>query len=89
MEIEVELQGIPYKSHAKLQIAYKGRYLKKEYEADMITHNQLLVEFKSLDRLGSIEEAQVLNYLKATGYRVGLLINFGHPSKLDWKRLVK
>jgi len=89
MEIEAELRSIPYQSHAKLRITYKGRYLKKEYEADMMTHNQLLIEFKALDRLSSKEEAQLLNYLKVTGYRVGLLINFGHPSKLEWKRLVK
>jgi GxxExxY protein len=89
MEIEAELRGIPYDSHAKLKITYKGRYLTKQYEADMITHGQLLVEFKALDRLSSREEAQLLNYLKATGHRVGLLINFGHPSKLEWKRFVK
>ena len=89
MEIEAELRDIPFESHAKLEITYKGRRLKKHYEADLITHRQLLVEFKALDRLSSREEAQLLNYLKATGHRVGLLINFGHPSKLEWKRFVK
>jgi GxxExxY protein len=89
MEIETELRNIPFESHARLNISYKGRQLKKAYEADMITHRQLLVEFKALDRLSSREEAQLLNYLKATGYRVGVLVNFGHPSKLEWKRLVK
>jgi GxxExxY protein len=89
MEIESNWRGIPYQSHVKLQISYKGQTLKKEYEADMVTHDRLLVEFKALDRLSSREEAQLLNYLKATGHRVGLLINFGHPAKLEWKRMVR
>jgi GxxExxY protein len=89
MEIELGQQGIPFQSQVRLQISYKGQILRKEYEADLITHNQLLVEFKALNRLSSQEEAQLLNYLKATGHRVGLLINFGHPAKLEWKRMVK
>ena len=88
MEIEVDRRKIPYQSHAKLQIIYKGKTLRKEYEADMITHGKLLIEFKALNRLTSQEEAQLLNYLKVTGLRVGLLINFGHPHKLEWKRMV-
>jgi GxxExxY protein len=89
MEIELSQRKIPYLSRVKLQISYKGQILRKEYEADMVTHGQILVEFKALNRLSSQEDAQLLNYLKATGYRVGLLINFGHPTKLEWKRLVK
>jgi GxxExxY protein len=89
MEIELNRRGIPFQSRVRLQISYKGQILRKEYEADIITHGQLLVEFKALNRLSSQEEAQLLNYLKATGHRVGLLINFGHPSKLEWKRMVK
>lgn len=89
MEIELNRRGIPFQSWVRLQISYKGQILRKEYEADIITHGQLLVEFKALNRLSSQEEAQLLNYLKATGHRVGLLINFGHPSKLEWKRMVK
>ena len=89
MEIETAARGIPFASRSRLQITCKRRLLKKEYEADMVTHNQLVVEFKALERLSSREDAQLLNYLKATGHRVGLLINFDHPSKLEWKRLVK
>ncbi len=89
MEIEADMREIPNESHARLKITYKGRLLKKTYEADMITHGQVLVEFKALDRLSSREESQLLNYLKVTGLRVGLLINFGHPHKLEWKRMVK
>ena len=89
MEIEAEQRGIPYESHASLKIRYKGQMLRQEYEADMITHGKVVVEFKALNRMSSQEEAQLLNYLKVTESRVGLLINFGHPTKLEWKRFVK
>lgn len=89
MEIELGQRGIPNESHVKLKIHYKGQTLHKEYEADLITHGKLLVELKALNRLSSREESQLLNYLKATGLRVGLLLNFGHPTKLEWKRFVK
>jgi GxxExxY protein len=89
LELELTRREIPHQSRVKLQVRYKEQILKKEYEADLITHGQLLVELKALNRLGSQEEAQLLNYLKATGHRVGLLINFGHSSQLEWKRFVK
>jgi GxxExxY protein len=89
LELELTRLEIPYQSRVKLQVRYKGVILRKEYEADLITHGQLLVELKALNRLGSQEEAQLLNYLKATGHRVGLLVNFGHPDKLEWKRFIK
>ena len=62
--------------------------LKKFYEADLICYEKIIVEIKALDKLTSREEAQILNYLKATGMQVGILINFGAYSNLEWKRLV-
>jgi GxxExxY protein len=89
MEIEERLRAIPYESHKKLRISYKDHVLDKEYEADQICFEQIVVELKAIDRLTTREEAQLLNYLKATGLRVGLLINFGSGGKLEWKRLVR
>ena len=89
MEIELRSRQIPFVSLLPLIITYKGQRLKKQYEADIVTHDQLIVELKALDQLGGREEAQLLNYLKATGHRVGVLINFGHPDKLDWRRMVR
>lgn len=88
LEIEATLRGTPFQSKVPLGITYKGRLLEKRYEADMITHGQIIVELKALNQLTSREEAQLLHYLKVTGYRVGLLINFGSSSTLEWKRRV-
>ena len=67
---------------------YKGQPLEKQYFADLLCFRQVLVELKALNRLSGDEQAQILNYLKATGIRVGLLINLGSPGKLEWKRFV-
>jgi len=88
MEIETTLRKIPALPEQKLYIEYKGKSLKKFYEADLICYEKIIVEVKALDKLTSREEAQILNYLKATGMQVGILINFGAHNNLEWKRLV-
>src|SRR5689334_15246851 len=89
MEMEMELRRIPFKPQCDLNIYYKGRALEKAYCADFVCFGQVVVEIKAIRELTVREEAQLLNYLKATGLRVGLLINFGDPGRLDWKRLVR
>ena len=88
MEIESASRILPFESQKILRIDYKGRLLKKEYIADLIYYNQIIVELKALDKLTGKEESQILNYLKATKMKVGLLINFGSSPKLEWKRFV-
>ena len=88
MEIEIASRKIPALPEQKLYIEYKGTPLKKFYEADLICYEKIIVEIKAMDRLTSREESQILNYLKATGMKVGLLINFGAHNDLEWKRLV-
>jgi GxxExxY protein len=88
MELELTQHKIPFEAQRPLCILYKGRRLKKEYLADLICNGQIIVELKALERLSGREEAQLLNYLKATEFRVGLLINFGNSPKLEWKRFV-
>ncbi|HZY40968.1 MAG TPA: GxxExxY protein, partial [Anaerolineae bacterium] len=68
---------------------YKGRQLKKEYVADLVCYGQIIVELKAITRLTEREEAQLINYLKATGIHVGILINFGSHGRLEWERRVK
>jgi GxxExxY protein len=88
LETELTDQGIPFEPEKILFVYYKLRQLKKEYVADFLCYGQIIVEIKALDRLSGREEAQVLNYLKATRLRLALLINFGSSGRLEWKRLI-
>jgi len=86
--IELRKRGIPTKKEVKLEINYKGQTLSKYYEADFICYDKIIVEIKALSELSGIDEAQIINYLKATGLKIGLLINFGAES-LEHKRLLR
>lgn len=88
IEIECSNKNIPFVSQQKVQISYKKAILKKEFIADLICFEKIVVELKALERLSGKEESQIINFLKATGYKVGLLINFGSHRKLEWKRYV-
>jgi GxxExxY protein len=87
LEFELELQGVLFVPQQEVTITYKGRTLKQKYKPDILVDNKVIVEIKALARLTSTQEAQGINYLKATGCKVALLINFGAQS-LEWKRLV-
>lgn len=89
MAIELETHGLAFEAQKPLTICYKGRTLNKEYYPDFVCAGQIIVELKALDRLSKKEDAQLLNYLKATGLRVGVLINFGSSPELEWKRFVR
>ncbi len=80
-------QGITFKPQPIIQISYKGKSLDKTYQPDFVCFDEIIVEIKTISGLSGIEEAQLINYLKATGLKVGLLINFGAKS-LEHKRLV-
>jgi GxxExxY protein len=88
MEIEVNSRQIPSKPIQEIHIKYKGIILKKFYIADLICYDKIIVEIKAMDKLTLKEEGQLINYLKATGMKVGVLINFGHYPSFEWKRLV-
>ena len=87
LEMELKSRSIPFTSQPLLPIRYKNILLKKTYIADLLVFEKIIVEIKSIDRLSGIDEAQLLNYLKATGLELGLLINFG-ADKLEWKRMI-
>ena len=88
LEIELTKRKIPFESQKKLSFYYKDIKLRKEYIPDFFCYGQAIVELKVLDRLTNIEVAQILNYLKITKMRVGILINFGSVPKLEWKKYV-
>ncbi len=85
LAIEFAARGIPFQREVELQIFYKGQKLDVFYRADFVCYSAVIVETKALGELTG--EAQLLNYLKATGFEVGLLLNFGSPS-LQYRRFV-
>jgi len=89
LSIEFATREVPFRAQPQLQISYKARMLRQTYIPDFIAYEAIIVEIKALRQLGAIEEAQLHNYLKATGFRLGLLLNFGAHGKIEWKRLVK
>lgn len=88
LERELSARAVPFRAQRSLRVVYKGEPLAKQYVADLICFDQVIVELKTVDRLSRTDAAQLLNYLKATGLRVGLLINFRSPNRLEWKRFV-
>lgn len=85
--VELEKRKIPFQSEAPLQVRYKGVLLSRSYIADIICYDKIIVELKALSGLTSDHDSQILNYLKASGNKIGLLINFG-SSSLEYKRLI-
>ena len=85
---EFELRGVNFRSEMSISIQYKQRTLPLGYRADFICFGEVLVEAKALGGLGPIEEAQLLNYLKGSGLKRGLLLNFGTTS-LQYRRMVR
>jgi GxxExxY protein len=87
LAIEFDKRSIPFQREVKLPIHYKDRLLSTTYSADFICFGSIVVELKALSRMSGVEEAQVINYLKATRHQLGLLLNFGTRS-LEHRRIV-
>jgi GxxExxY protein len=87
LALELAARAVPCRREVELPILYKGRHLKTTYRADFVCYESIIVELKALARLSGTEEAQLLNYLKASGHEIGLLLNFGALS-LDYKRFI-
>jgi len=88
MEIELAHLDIPFVPKPTLELIYRGRRLAKGYEPDLVCYGKIILELKAVDRLTDEHRAQVLNYLSATGFKLGLLMNFGHHPQLEWERIV-
>lgn len=87
LELEFEDREIPWSRQVVLDIVYKNRILCKKYFADFVFFDKIIVELKACEALVPEHVSQVIHYLKATGYSLGLLINFGVPS-LQYKRII-
>jgi GxxExxY protein len=89
LKLEFGYQGIPAQSQVVLPLSYKGTALAQGYVADFVCYDKIIVELKAVSALADEHRAQILNYLNATGHRLGILANFGHFPKLEWERLVR
>ena len=83
---EFRLQNIPFAEQCELKLQYKNIPLHQTYKPDFICFNKIIVEIKAVSTLAPEHEAQLLNYLKITNMRLGLLVNFGHYPKVEIKR---
>ncbi|MCQ2273910.1 MAG: GxxExxY protein [Bacteroidales bacterium] len=88
LEIEFRKRAIPYEREKILNIEYDGQILKQTYKADFVCYNKIIVELKSVSSLDDSHRSQVHNYLHATGFKLGLLLNFGYPDGLERERIV-
>lgn len=86
LEVQLSEMGIPFEREKHLPITYHGKVLKCDYIADFVVDNKVIIELKAVTEMSPIFEAQTINYLRATGIKVGLLINFG-IRQLQIKRL--
>lgn len=89
LEIELGLRNIPFVSQAILDLSYKGQALRQKYQPDFVCFDALVLEIKAVSKVTDHHRAQVHNYLKATGHRLGLLVNFGHYPLLEHVRVVR
>ena len=88
LEMELASRGIPFKAQAEIEIKYKGKLLKQTYRADVLCYDKIILELKAVKALLPEHEAQLQNYLRATGMKVGLLVNFCHYPGVAISRIV-
>lgn len=88
LEMELEYRKIPFKVQPIFSIRYRGRPLRATFVPDLVCFDKIIVELKAVSALCDQHRAQVFNYLKATGMKLGLIVNFGHYPKLQSERIV-
>jgi GxxExxY protein len=89
LAIEFEHQRIPAIPKPLLTLSYRGRTLQQTYQPDFVCFEKIILELKTVSTLADEHRAQLLNYLNATGFELGLLVNFGHYPKLEYERKAK
>lgn len=88
LEKEFQLRGIPFEREKMLTIRYKGENLKQTYKADFVCYGKIIVELKAVSELDDAYRSQVYNYLHATGFRLGIILNFGSYDGLERERII-
>jgi len=88
LSLELTTQGIPFQEQVELNLKYKDYSLTQTYKPDFLCFGKIILEIKAVSTLNNKHRAQVHNYLKAVGFKLGLLVNFGHHPKVEWERIV-
>ncbi|HEY1930082.1 MAG TPA: GxxExxY protein [Caulobacteraceae bacterium] len=88
LSMEFKARNVPFVASPSLELAYKGVTLRQRYQPDFVCFERIIVELKAVRELAPDHRAQVLNYLRATGLKLGLLVNFGSAPKARIERLV-
>ena len=88
LAVEFSTQGIPFRAKPSLALRYKARNLRQTYSPDFVCYDSIIVELKAVREIAPEHRAQIINYLRATGLRLGLLVNFGCAPKARIERLV-
>jgi len=88
LEKEMLARNIPFLAQPTIRLTYKGQLLQQMYKPDLICYDKIIVELKVAKEISAEHKAQVINYLKATGYKVGMLLNFGHYPQMQIERFV-
>ncbi len=88
LEKELNIQSIPFLSQPELHLSYKGETLNQKYKPDFICYDKIILELKAVKEISAIHKAQLMNYLKATELKLGLLVNFNHYPKVEIIRIV-
>ena len=86
--MEFAASAIPYEEKITLKLHYKGRELKQFYQPDFVCFSKILVEIKAVNELQDQHRSQIINYLKSTDMKLGLLVNFSHHPRLEYERFV-
>ena len=89
VELELADQEIPFVAQVRLKLNYKHHRLKSNYTPDVICYKKVVLELKAAKEIADEHRAQVHNYLKATEYRLGIIVNFGHYPKLQYERIAR
>ena len=88
LAIEFTERSIPYVEQYRLKLTYKEQILKQGYQPDFLCYEKIIVEIKAVKMLTDEHRAQIINYLKGTGIKLGLLVNFGHYPRLEYERFI-
>ena len=89
LSLELENRKIPFVQQPKLEIYYKESRLHQHYQPDIVAYSKIIIELKAVTTTSDVHRAQLHNYLKATSFKLGLLVNFGDPKNLTFERIVR